>query len=299
VRAARRLPADVGHVRRAARTAIAHLPIRAAVAGWLADPAVVEDLPLTLPLVLGVGQDADDAALAALIAVAPRAAWWCLTGDQARRVAASLGLAGADAHGWAPLGQRLGVVVEVAERLSECVCSAGPDWFGSRRLAWDLDAHVDVRPTAIAAWLARGYSLGGAVDRADDTVAAVVAERTRVGEGLEALLVPHEPPLRPAHVRVMAEIGTWGLWGPGRAGGMRHAMLEPAALGLSAALAGRLEAWIARYDWRRPTWADEVATFDDEGRALARAVAIELGSQVRVTYAPDVDRRADEEIGVG
>ena len=93
-------------------------------------------------------------------------------------------------------------------------------------------------------------------------------------------------------IKVMADYHCWPLWwDAGEAGN-----IDPATLGVSAALAADLAAWAARYDATldaddpaRSGFATSAAeaAFETQGRLLARRLAQELEGRATVRYWRD------------
>ncbi|MER6594954.1 hypothetical protein ABT214_24520 [Micromonospora purpureochromogenes] len=89
-------------------------------------------------------------------------------------------------------------------------------------------------------------------------------------------------------IKVMDDYGCWPVWVRDEDGGV-YEPRDPATLGLSCALVGRLAAWqqwsesmvnLADPNDSRPVEAEEDAAFAAEGRLLAARVAEELPQAV-------------------
>jgi len=91
----------------------------------------------------------------------------------------------------------------------------------------------------------------------------------------------------PIRVLLYADYCNWPLWGP------RGGPLEEDDLSLSEPLKDRVKAWFNAYDRPREGWPlwvappgaiDEERAWTDEGAAIARLIAAELGPDYEVSF---------------
>ena len=96
------------------------------------------------------------------------------------------------------------------------------------------------------------------------------------------------PAFKPAHLRVMAEYESSGIWAVGAVGPFRHGMVRHGELDLPPELAVAFRAWIDDYLDRLESpriWDSDA--FNAEGSRLASALKRHVGPTVRVTFVPE------------
>lgn len=91
-------------------------------------------------------------------------------------------------------------------------------------------------------------------------------------------------------LKLMADYRCWPLW---HHGGREVGNVDPVEIGVSEALAAKLERWATTFDSHlngcdpaSTTWTkEEEKQFDDEGRRLCRDLAAEIGERYSIVYS--------------
>jgi len=91
-------------------------------------------------------------------------------------------------------------------------------------------------------------------------------------------------------LKLMADYHCWPLW---HHGGREVGNIDPAEVGVSEALAAKLESWAATFDSHlnvsdpaAATWTQEEENqFEAEGRRLCRALGAEIGCRFTIVYS--------------